>query len=702
MSERDKNWYIANVRFIASNYNKRVNNFTKRDDPQRLSPVEEMIRMFSYYLGEQDNRDYYYTTTDEDNCELPTVWVNGQKVTSLIDFMLGKFIELIENIDPTVKTSGKAAYNRKTRLLNELLLKVESKEFFEELALMGMDFKPMGGDEMQFEDSEAVYRFMETDYRERAELIATELGHDIINRNEAKEKYKQAALYAMLGGIVGIHNRVQNGKEYFDVVLPHKLILDRSQDDDLHRKDRFVGRIDTLTPLDVLTLYGDQLTSEEIEELGKINSQNINSIFNVATNVPSVINWATTLNGIPQLTAVTVYWVSRKDIRYEQTKDKYGNVHYSRVKKKSKSGEYFTNTICKATLIGDKYLVNYGEDTNIVRSHQNPGDVELPIHVFMPNMIMGDNRSIAARLHKHQDRIDFFTNEITKMVTRAKGKVYIINKQRLGSATSKDLINDFTRMGIHVSDGVVTGEEYVPGQENRAVEVVDMTLDPNVQQLVSLRREEERLMEEIVNISKIAQGQQTGYVGAKTQAGTSALSNLTTAHLYQGFIKFVEKHLKHGLNQYKIALMSESENDIPVVGTKGVEYLKITKDFTFEQLDVYLKIRDFIDDSARERIIGIALAAAQNQMIDMIDYINIERCKTYSELINELEYSLNKKERTLKQKEAMAQMQQQALIEQQMQAQNSVEQMKEQGANYRTEVSAGAKLAAQQQPNLEM
>ena len=116
---------------------------------------------------------------------------------------------------------------------------------------------------------------------------------------------------------------------------------------------------------------------------------------------------------------------------------------------------------------------------------------------------MGENRSVVARLHKHQDRIDFITNEITKMLNRAKGKVYLINRQKLGSSTAKDVISDFERMGIHITDGSATGEDFVPGQDARMVEVVDMTLDPNVQQYVNLRVEEERLMEEIVNIPKI-------------------------------------------------------------------------------------------------------------------------------------------------------------------------------------------------------
>jgi hypothetical protein len=389
------------------------------------------------------------------------------------------------------------------------------------------------------------------------------------------------------------------------------------------------------------------------------------------------------------LAVVTGYWVGMKDLGYEKSKDKFGNIHYSKIRNNRK-GQYWTKTVYKATLIGNRYVVENSEDTNIVRKTDNPGDVELPLKVFMPNMVMGENRSVVARLHQHQDRIDYITNEITKMMNRAKGKVYLINKQKLGTSTAKDVISDFERMGIHITDGSATGEDFVAGQDARLVEVVDMTLDPNVQQLVSLRREEERLMEEIVNIPKVALGQQQGYVGAKTQAGTIAQSNLGTTYLYQGFIQFIEKQLAHALNQFKITLIDEPEQYIPVVGTKGKEYLKLTEEFSFEELGVFIKIRDFIDDQARERLLMQAQAAMQNQMIDMVDYLKIEQAKTYSETISELEYSINKKKREMQEQQAQAQQMAMMQQEAQMGQQAELQAMKEENANYREELKTGS------------
>ena len=316
---------------------------------------------------------------------------------------------------------------------------------------------------------------------------------------------------------------------------------------------------------------------------------------------------------------------------------------------------------------------------------------------------MGESRSIASRLHKHQDRIDFLNNEITKTVTRAKGKVFVLNKNKLGSSTAQEVLNDFERMGIHISDGGATGEDPVASDNNRIVEVVDMTLDPNVQQLLSLKREEERIMEEIVNVPKVAMGQQQGYVGAKTQAGSIAQSNLGTAYLYQGFIQFIEKDLQFALNQYKVSLLANDDDYIPVVGDRGMNYLKVTKEFAFEDFGIFIRVKDFIDDQAKERLLFIAQAAMQNQAIDMLDYISIETAKTYTELYNNLKYAIEKKQRKVEEQQQIQMMMQQAQMEQQAQLQQDMVAAKEQGNNYRAELKANTQQPGNQQvPQEEM
>ena len=163
-SEKTKIWYKENIQFIMSHFNKRhdrISRIRKKDD--LMNPIDEVVRMFTYYLGRQDNKDYYYTTQDQNNCDLPTVWINGQKVTSLVDYMVGNAIKMIENIEPVVKAQGKAAVNKKTEILQNALMMFDMPELFQQLSELGLEYKPLGNKTGEMEVPEDVYRFMEYD-----------------------------------------------------------------------------------------------------------------------------------------------------------------------------------------------------------------------------------------------------------------------------------------------------------------------------------------------------------------------------------------------------------------------------------------------------------------------------------------------------------------------------------------------------------
>jgi hypothetical protein len=181
-------------------------------------------------------------------------------------------------------------------------------------------------------------------------------------------------------------------------------------------------------------------------------------------------------------------------------------------------------------------------------------------------------------------------------------------------------------------------------------------------------------------------GQQQGYLGAKTQAGSIAQSNLGTSYLYQGFIQFIERDLQYALNQYKVSLLTMEQDTLGLLDDNGIEFLQITEDFKFEDFGVYIKVKDFLDEQARERLLGIAQAAMQNQLIDMRDYLRIETSKTYTELLKELQYSMDKKDRERKKAEEQAQIMQAAQMEAQMAMQQQQASMAQEGNNYRSEL----------------
>ena len=250
-NQKDQKWFLGNLRYIAEKYNTQQNQLGYRHVNTLQKPVEEMIRMFTYYLGKQENKDYYYTNQDENNCELPTVWINGQKLTSMIDFMIGNAIKMIENIEPSVRGTSQAIVSRKSKKLEYALMKLELQELVDIMSSKGVEFNPVGME--TFQNKEELFRHMKYDYKEQAEVVAQRLAEDILHRNHYIEKYKQSFLYLLLGGVCGIENTIQNGKQKKDVILPYNLIWDNSIDDDFNTRAHFVGKIDWKTPGEILS-----------------------------------------------------------------------------------------------------------------------------------------------------------------------------------------------------------------------------------------------------------------------------------------------------------------------------------------------------------------------------------------------------------------------------------------------------------------
>ena len=152
-NKKDREWYMENARYVASKYNTQFNSLGFRNNEQNFDkPIDEMLRMFTYYLGKQENRDYYYTTQDQSGCELPTVWINGQKLTAMVDFMLGTAIKMIENIEPSVKAVSRTATNKRTMDMELALLKVEFKNIFDQLEEQCVSFNPMGKQDFSMPD----------------------------------------------------------------------------------------------------------------------------------------------------------------------------------------------------------------------------------------------------------------------------------------------------------------------------------------------------------------------------------------------------------------------------------------------------------------------------------------------------------------------------------------------------------------------
>lgn len=704
--QKDEDWYINALRYFTTYYNRYWGIYSTDNQDENLSPVERGIRYSLYYLGKQWNIDYAHVTRDASGTNLQAVWIKGKKVRQLVSHLIGNLINQLENKEVTAKSLSKKVLSRKAKMHEDLLFKydTQAKKLFDELAQIGIEYTPEGS--RIFESRDDIERFMERDWKETTEEIAINLAKDIEEKNDAETMYTQAFLDFAASNYCGIFTYVENGCVKQKKIPFYNLIWDYSPNDPFCRKSRFKGFIERMSTNELFTRYPKYFdehpeAKQDVYNMAK-DGNYMNKIM-ADYNMPNLNWWRTDGKSNMEVCVVTMFFMQERDTRYKKRENPYGGTYFAKLKEDSKRskrerGDYSVSDICKAVLVGNRYLVDYGYDDNVVRDPKQKGDPELPIAILCDNTILGDGVPVIGLIAQNQDRQDFLRFKIMEMIGKDKGKNYVINGNKLGEGVnSKELVADFATMGVHVTPGT-SGESDDMTNSQRMVEYVDLTLDPNIAQYINLFREEERIMEEIMNIPKIALGQQQTYVGLGTQKGTIAQATLGLSLLFKNFTKLNEIALQYAINLSKLVIAAgDSEEDdyaSLVIGDRGVKWLKITKDFRFQDFLVFIKTKDIVNEQSRQRIMQYAQAWSQNPVfgIDPIDILRLEQADTHTEMINDLEYSMKQKKKAA----AMA-AQQQAQQAQQMQenelgAKAQMTAMKEAGADNRAEIQAQTSL----------
>lgn len=642
-------WYAQNARYAMTLWNNRRLYPMPYKTNNQPTPVDEINENFNYYYGTQTNKPLVPEGDDVDFAQ----WMNGQKIPQIVMFMCGQMSNLLQSAEWTIKSFDKKDLTKRQMLLNLSLVKEKFAEFFNNVEGMGIGLSPLvdeASEVQQGVDPQKMLQMVEYNPITMGEKIAMKIVAQMQRDTRYSEVYNKAFRECIIGRYCGIHNFIKNGRLVREVIRPQNLIINFRTDSDRNRRAPEIGFIEFLT-------------CEEIFAKFSLNQEERDQIYNLAyTSNPDVMwnPWNTTYNNTPYMwwmqrandnkrlvACVTTYWSSF-------VQPDYSEVDFDEV------------FIHKATLIGNKVLTEYGVDDNIVRNPHNYSEIEYPIQVYIPDLENGMNRSVVDRLRPLQDRIDAIEYTLVKKYARDKGKVYLIKGHKAYNIDVSDMMRDFSMLGYHVATHTGEMDDYT--NTERIVETMDFTVDPNLGVYIQLKEAYRREMEQIFNISQIALGQQTTYVGAATQSTSIQQSSTGQSNLFQGFINYVIDVEQYGLDKIKLAAMT----------TKGMEYLKSfltenelqyvknTKRFTMSDLRAFLKIEDVIDSSMRQRLLMYAQAWSQNpDLVPPQAVIAMETARTLSELKNEMTKVLSISE--IKQQQAQAAMMQQQMAQQALQ-----------------------------------
>lgn len=662
--KKDKKWYRTCVRYFALFYNVNRQNMgdVTGNRSYFMNPVDRIVQNFRYSMGTQNSGIYSFFTPDFQGITQDELGiVPGKKLASLCNFMRGTALKMINNMRIEAMSISPDAKTKEMEMMDKLLFSQEMDGWLSEMEQQdGMNFTPAGDFKPQIKED--AIRWMERDFKELMVEGADLIARGLLYANDFVQLFLKEFVHAMTAGYCGIEVQVRDGQVIWDHIPSWLAIPDLSRDDDFNKDARYAGRINYLTPSEIFSRYNcdddekkliNELSTTNATMLGQYNL-NIENINSTNANFPSP--WWNGNKSQPVVACVTMYWKARQDLPYKTESNEFNTLKVKKTKRRSKPSEFEYEGWEQATLIGNLVLKNYGAVPNRVGMKEKYIKNDCPIKYFIPNLNMGEVVSVVDLLKSSQDRIDAINTKIIDLIGKDIGYTATLNGSALGNVHVEKILADWKVNGFTVINGS-TGEPYDDNTLKSLLMSSKIGGSDYIADYMSFKEQEKREMEEIANIPLITLGQQKSNTGLGVQQNTIDQSTLGTYTLYNGFVQWCSQLTQYSANVAKWVYTIDDDFSARVqVGDFEFKYLKLTRDIRLEELGVRFVVKDIISDPAKDRIRAYVQAFVQNGQLDPLDALMIDRAESYTEMINDLEYSIRKRERKAEEREAQMQM----------------------------------------------
>ncbi len=640
--DKDEEWAAQYLRWISTHYNRPYPTWNQDATTENYRPVERGILNSLYYLGKQRNINFNHLTLDTTGNALPVRWIKSKKMKPLVDRMCGDLIKQLGAKEISATSLSKRAVSEKFKLWEEEMAVYDNRikgKLDEMEEMFGVKFTPPLAD--KHNSQEEANRYKNYSFKDSLEEVATYLGTHVEESNKFDttmiEAFRQDFCPA---NYMGVYYYVENGKVKSKRVPFYNLIMDISSDDPFMRDAKFCGIIERLTTQEIFKRFPSLTATQksEILELNR-NAEYKTDFFNFY-NSSGMTWWADRRNDVAAI-VLTGYWICQRDSGRTKAEDKYGANKYVKTIE-GKKGEPVYD-LYKATSIGNRYIVNYGYDDNVVKSIENSADPEMPVKMLQGNLVLGEGVSpigVGTELIDEMDALDF---KIYEMMGKHKGKGYIINGARLAT-DSQEFIQNMSTMGISVL--YPSGEKNDPTNNQPPIFPVDMTLDDSIIKYSNRYLMLERRLESYMSLNASMLGQQSPEVGLGVQKSNIAMSTAGNLGLFKNLFEFNQMCLQYSINLAKIVYGRGEHEEIAamVVGDRGLKVLEILQKNLFEDVLIKISPKDIITDEVRARILEMARSFAQAGTIDPLDYMRIEIGETMGQLESDMARALEKRQ----------------------------------------------------------
>ena len=601
-SEKNEDWY---KKFVQAITNRAISDGYSA----RAAVANECV---NFYLGLQDSASFDFLMKAEDGEVLPAEWVNYNKIRVKIDLLLGELAQ--KGYEINVKALNKEAKVRKLQEKKRLLVEMKLAPVADELtAQSGL---PLQQDGFIPQDQDELDDYIMDDYREDSEVILQYALKYIAKRQYWDEQRRKMFSDLLIMGQSFAKTEIVDGLPKTIRLDPRYVIWDPNSTDDFLTDSTYFGYIEYASITDVIDQY--QLTKKEIEDCYQSCREYLSSVTNRATggdfsllNRNSGLQFFKTDGGDLRVLVLKAWWVDYKTIAHEENQDNNGDFHIKKTNPERTSEKVKKNKIQiwqKGTLIGGKFLKDFGEVKNQVRDMDSLAYTEPPIKGLIPQYMNNTAVSKVFQLKGLQNlkNITLYSLQLAMSRAGAKGITYDI--AQLPEGWDIQTAMKYLKVaGIQFIDSMKDGN---PASYNQFKEF-DLTLSTSIIQYLEISATCDREMDAISGINEARQGSvPNASVAVGVQQSALIQSNLSTEMYFRMFRDFCSRIMNYQAKLVKIAWAGK-ERFAAIIGDTGVNFLEVDIDLDLNDYGVFVEeIPPMINDSQRfEQLITMAVQA---------------------------------------------------------------------------------------------
>lgn len=710
-------WFFRMNRWVTYNFFNPVLPSFYNNSTTTTRSCDNMVEMFAYYFGTQENRTFSYTETINENDTIQAVYVPDQKIRALIDPMIGSAIKVIAPMKDSisVKVLSQDAIKGREELRRKLQIKKQLKDLM--ASAQGVSFSPSGADVDEDEDIDDVV----DKFKNEEELKLIKAAQALFFGNRLAKKFEDSAYHEFVNNVSSFIVQPSNGETDVQFTPCYNAIIDTRATDSFLSDALLSGFVEFLSPAEIFAKWGSELNDDERNHINRLsqkqyaNWQECYAYYNYGCNN---VLWLCQQTG--KISCATTFWIGKKDLRYRRKEDQFGQTHIqmldddklyavtdengkplkddkgAHVHKKGSEikGDTTNWFVHVSTNIGNIYIKNCGYHPIQIRPMGQRQKPMLPTVQFVHRMTMGYYRSLVSRLRHYSEEKGRLKLKIQELTGRDMGKVYALFADKLGLSESEaeEIFKDFKTMGFTLINR--SGDD--PNENGKiGADVLDFSLSPSISAYIQLCREQDREMEIMCSTSELALGQQTNVVGKGVQENSIAQSTLGQLSLFDGLYEHWTQVLRYALNVEKF--LKAGKESIIQTSANSAFLLNLNKNLRNEDIGLYVEPSDTIEGQEKKVLNDGLFALAQNggtleATEALLNTMHLIRFNSAAEGIRHLEKFVEKKK-----KEVAAQVQQGQEAEAQQKTievtlaklfEEKMQESKDLNANYRAEVTA--------------